>query len=201
VVTLMREIFVFAEDYGHEQVLTALIQRYAGQYAVEVSVILRSVRGGHGKVLTELAQFQRDLQRRRASLPDLLIVATDGNCRGFAERKREIDAVTANISNFVICAIPDPHIERWLLLDSAAFKEVVGKGCSAPDQKCERDRYKHLLREAVREAGRTPLLSGLEFAEPLVRAMDLSRAERADASLGRLLVALREKFEEWGKTA
>ena len=50
----------------------------------------------------------------------------------------------------VIYAIPDPHIERWLLLDSAAFKKVLDKGCSAPTQKCERGLYKRLLLQAVR---------------------------------------------------
>jgi hypothetical protein len=54
--------------------------------------------------------------------------------------------------------VPDPHIERWLLLDSQAFKEVLHRGCSAPDQKCDRDRYKLLLDEAVRAAEVEPLL-------------------------------------------
>lgn len=195
----MREVYVFAEDSAHEIFLSALIRRLAEQYHLEVSTVVRTARGGHGRVLSELAQFRRDLQRRRADLPDMLVIATDGNCKGYAERRREVDAAIADIASVVVCAIPDPHIERWLLLDSAAFKDVVGKGCSAPDQKCERGRYKQLLREAVREAGRTPRLGGLEFTELLVQAMDLQRVERADASLGRLLVALHERFSRWGE--
>ena len=35
----------------------------------------------------------------------------------------------------VVLAVPDPHVERWLLLDGAAFKAAVGHGCDAPDQK------------------------------------------------------------------
>jgi len=91
--------------------------------------------------IKELKKYVRDLQRGRESLPDLLIVATDGNCKGFLERKRQIEEVTKEFTRLVICAIPDPHIERWLLLDSAAFKKVLGKGCTAPIQKCERDLY------------------------------------------------------------
>ena len=41
--------------------------------------------------------------------------------------------------------VPNPHVERWLLLDGAAFKAAVGHGCDAPDQKCDRGRYKERL--------------------------------------------------------
>jgi hypothetical protein len=64
-------------------------------------------------------------------------------------------------------AVPDPHIERWLLLDGAAFKAVFGEGCDAPDLKCSRDRYKSRLIEAIRGTGVTPNLGGLEFATTL----------------------------------
>ena len=94
-------------------------------------------------------------------------------------------------------AIPDPHIERWLLLDSAAFKAVLGRGCDVPQQKCERRRFKRLLLEAVRATGVTPLLGGIEYTEPLVKAMDLRRLESADESLGRLLKDLHILFKTW----
>ena len=42
----------------------------------------------------------------------------------------------------VILAPPDPHVERWLLLDGAAYKAVFGKGCDTPDLKCDRNHYK-----------------------------------------------------------
>ena len=94
-------------------------------------------------------------------------------------------------------AIPDPHIERWLLLDSSAFKKVMGKGCSAPVQKCERDLYKKLLWEAMLNIGVTPPLGGIEYSDALVNAMNLERLERTEASLGKLLKELRYKFQEW----
>lgn len=193
----MREIFVFAEDAGHEQFLRSLLMRLSAKYNTDIKITLRNVRGGHGRVVSELEQFIRDLRRSRDSLPDLLVVATDGNCKGYQRRKQELDAIAASLGEFVLYAIPDPHIERWLLIDSAAFKAVLGKGCAAPDQKCERDRYKELLRQAVRATGVAPLLGGLEYTDDLVRAMDLARMERADPSLGRLLAGLREKFEGW----
>jgi hypothetical protein len=132
-------------------------------------------------------------------VPDLLIVGTDGDCKSVLKRKQEVDQVTAGFKAPVICAIPDPHIERWLLLDSAAFKAVLGKGCDAPDQKCERDRYKRLLMKAIHNAGLTPLLGGIEHAEDIVNHLNLSQLEKSDASFGRFLKAVRDKFKEWGQ--
>lgn len=97
----------------------------------------------------------------------------------------------------MILAVPDPHIERWLLLDGAAFKAVFGKGCGAPDQKCERDRYKQLLIRAISATGVEPSLGGIEFAEDLVRNMDIDRAAHADRSLERFVNELRAVFHGW----
>lgn len=96
----------------------------------------------------------------------------------------------------LVHAVPDPHVERWLLLDGAAFKAVVGHGCKAPDQKCDRGRYKQRLVEAVRDAGVTPILGGLEYAEDIVRRMNMDRAARTDRSLARFVDELRTIFGE-----
>ena len=90
----------------------------------------------------------------------------------------------------MVLAIPDPHIERWLLLDGAAFKAAVGQGCDAPDQKCDRSRYKKRLIDAVHDAGVIPILGGLEYAEEIVREMDIDRAAQNDRSLGRFVQEL-----------
>lgn len=74
---------------------------------------------------------------------------------------------------------------------------MMGKGCSAPGQKCERNLYKRLLIEAVRQTGINPPLGGIEYAEELVNAMDLERLERTEESLGKLLKSLRKQFQVW----
>lgn len=197
----MRKITLFVEDFGHEAFLTALLYRLASEYGIAVAVRAYSVRGGHGRVIAELRQYIRDVQRGLQDPLDVLIVCTDGNCKGYTERKQEIDhIVVGSLQGVVLYAIPDPHLERWLLLDSAAFKAVLGRGCPAPDQKCERDRYKQLLRQAILAAGLTPLLGGIEHVEALVQAMNLQYLEQADDSLGRLLKALHVQFQEWGRT-
>lgn len=193
----MRNVNLFVEDFGHEAFIKAIATRFANEYKVEISIKSYSVRGGHGKALTELHRYIKDLQRGQVAQPDLLIVAIDANCKGYLERKQEIDQKTEVFKDLTVCAIPDPHIERWLLIDSAAFKAVLGKGCAAPDYKCERDRYKKLLIQAIRDAGLSPLLGGMEHAEDIVNAMDLERMEQADDSLGKFIKALHKKFKEW----
>lgn len=195
----MRRVHLFCEDVGHEAFLTALLRRFGKEQDVPIHIKVLQARGGHGKMSTELKTYVDDLQTSRTglSLPDLIVVGHDANCRGFAKIRDEVMHITEPYRKFVVCAIPDPHIERWLLLDSAAFKNVLGQGCAAPGHKCEKDRYKRLLIEAVVEAGETPLLGGLEYAEDIVKAMDLSRMLTADDSIGRLIQDLRQVFKRW----
>ena len=93
--------------------------------------------------------------------------------------------------------MPDPHIERWLLLDSGAFKKVLGKGCSAPDQKCNRDLYKQRYAQSIYAAGLTPLFGGLEHAPNIVSEMNLARAASRDKSFRHFLRDLRAALKAW----
>ena len=196
----MRKINFFVEDAYHREFLGALVQRLAAFYKVQVEMNFVSTHGGHGRVLYELRQHMLDLQRNKKSSSDLFIVATDGNCKGYAGRKQEVDKVVKDFSGSLVYAIPDPHIERWLLLDSSAFKTVLGKGCSAPIQKCQRDLYKRLLGDAIHDAIGGSTFSGIEYIADLVNAMNLDYLERAEESLGRLLKELRRIFQEWHRS-
>lgn len=193
----MRTISCFVEDNGHRAFLAALLQRFVRNYNTTVEIKFESARGGHGTAIAELRQYTRDIQRGKHTIPDLLVVATDGNCKGFLERKQQIEGNLKGYSGKVIYAIPDPHIERWLLLDSSAFKKVLGVGCKAPAYKCERDRYKRLLADAVIDAGEKPVVGGLEYTEDLVNEMDLDKLERVEPSFGRLLKDFRQQFQSW----
>lgn len=193
----MREVALFVEDYGHSVFLKALLTRLSEQFGVPVTVREFSARGGHGRVETEFRQFVRDLKQTSVSLPDLVIVATDANCEGFRERRKQMQPHAEAIPDRVLYCIPDPHIERWLLLDSAAFKKVLGVACQAPDQKCDRGRYKQLLADAVIASGQTPLLGGLEHAEDLVNKMRLEQIAKRDDSFGDLLNGLQGYFRQW----
>lgn len=191
----MREIALFAEDYAHQLVIGTLVRRVASEYRIDVHLNWRSSVGGYGKVVTEVSDYMRDLERQGDSRPDLIVVATDANCRGLNERMREITGREELAP--MIHAIPDPHVERWLLLDGSAFKAVFGMGCDAPDQKCDRRRYKQRLIEAIRDAGTIPRLGGIEYAEDIVQHININRAARLDRSFQRFVEAMRSKFQEW----
>jgi hypothetical protein len=185
----MPEVALFVEDFAHQQIIGALVNRIARDRGIVVRLDWRNARHGHGAVAHELSDYLRDLRRQGGSSPDLIIVATDANCQGLNERIRELQDPETPAP--MVLAVPDPHVERWLLLDGAAFRAVFGRGCDAPDLKCSRDRYKQLLIEAIHAAGVTPSLGGIEFAEDIVRHMDIDRATQADRSFQRFVEDLR----------
>lgn len=193
----MIKIIVFGEDFAHEVFLRILLQRLAVEHGLEVAIQVRSATGGHGRMMRELREYLGDLHRARTPLPDLFVVVRDANCVGYAERAKEIHAAVEAYQGQTALAIPDPHIERWLLIDPRAFKDVLGKGCAPPDMKCDRDRYKQLLVDAIRVAGVDPPLGGVEYTEEIVQAMNLSRAGGSDPSFAHLLRDLRAAFHQW----
>lgn len=173
----------------------ALVRRIAAEFNIEVRLDWRSAVGGYGRVITEVNSYMRDLIRQENPRPDLIIVATDANCKGLNERMREIIGLEELPP--MIRAVPDPHIERWLLLDGSAFKAVFGMGCDAPDLKCDRRRYKQRLIEAIRNTGTIPRLGGIEYAEDLVQHININRVARLDRSFQQFVEAIRNKFQEW----
>lgn len=193
----MHEIALFVEDYAHRLVVGPLVNRIVDKHRVEARLTWRNAVGGHGKVVQELGAYFSDLNRQRGSWPSLIIAATDANCTGLKNRVKDVNRHVQSARAPVVLAVPDPHVERWLLLDGAAFKTAVGHGCDAPDQKCNRNRYKERLIDAVRSAGVTPNLGGLEYAEDIILNMDIERAAQADKSLGRFVGKLRAEIRKW----
>lgn len=192
----MPKAVLFVEDYGHAAFLVPVVRRIAEEAGVDAEIDCRSAQGGKGKALSELKDFLQELASgTRLGVPELLVVAIDANCKGCGKKLREInECVPGQFRSFAVYAIPDPHIERWLLLDSQAFKRILGTGCKAPKEKCEKDRYKNLLAEAVQQAGVNPLIGGLEHAKDIVQEMDLGRACKADPSFEKFVSELRRQL-------
>lgn len=188
---------VFVEDRAHEAFLVPLLVRIAREEDVPVVPRVRSALGGHARAIAELKLYQ-DLVRRGAAgttYPDLLIVGVDGNCSTFAKARQAIeDATHPPLSERLVVASPDPHVERWYLADPESFKTVVGQRPTVGKKKCVRDHYKRLLARAVRLAGHPAPLGGIEFAPELVEGMDLYRAGKADHSLKAFFDDLRGKL-------
>ena len=192
----MREIALFVEDYAHRQVIGTLVERIAAEYGVSIRLNWRNAVGGYGKVVGKLKDYIRDIERQGSPWPDLLVVATDANCKGLNRRAQEVrsQARWSRDKPMLILAIPDPHIERWLLLDGAAFRAVFGTGCDAPDQKCARSRYKERLIEAIKATETVPRLGGIEYADEIVRHMEIDRVASVDRSFQRFITDLRNAF-------
>jgi len=196
----MPEITLFCEDSFHEKFIGALLRRFGSQYGVGVTSRFLSAQGGLPRMHSEFKGFLRDLSIQRQHLPDSIIVVVDANCQGYNGRKEVMDSVLANYSQFqrlVSYAIPDPHIERWMLVDPKAFQTVFGRGCTLPSIKCAKDEYKKLLRREIRESGIEAPLGGQEYAEDIVMAMNLGQVEAREPSLGLFLKTLKGQFNSW----
>jgi hypothetical protein len=189
-------INIFCEDIAHEEFTKSLLNRFSKKYDKNVKYRFFRSTGGYGRVISDLTDYVSDLRSGTLHIPDLIIVARDANCKGLSETKSEINSVLEEYSEFSSLAIPDPHIERWLLLDSSAFKSALGSGRDAPDYKCEKARYKELLADAVKDAGVTPQIGGLEHTEEIVHAMDLEKMRTEDDSLGSFIQSVDHFFRD-----
>ena len=152
----MPEITLFCEDSFHEKFIGALLRRFEDENRAGVKPRFLSSQDGLPRMHGELKEFFRDLERDRRPLPDSVIVVMDANCQGYNGRKGLLGGVLAHYPRFqqlVSYAIPDPHIERWMLVDARAFRAVFGRGCTLPVMKCAKDEYKKLLRAEIRASG------------------------------------------------
>ena len=178
----MHKIAMFLEDRAHREVVSAIVRKIASEQNTEVDLDPRNSTGGFPKVVGELEIYFRDL-RLSALQHDVIVVAADANCHGVQKRKQELQEKAAQTQGLpeIIYALPDPHIERWLLIDSQAFKKVCGKGCSAPDKKCDRGRYKKKLIDALISSKQDPGLGGIDYAEAIISEMSLAPLPQDDS--------------------
>ena len=170
-------ILYFLEDIAQEGFIIALVKRVASEESIVPNSIdhdIRSARGG-SKVLTEFRNFIKDTKRIGATDIDLLVVAIDGNCKGHNDRIKQLDCYVKENHPFrgkVIYAVPDPHIERWYLMDQRALKLGIGldKAPSLPSYECKKGSsyYKKILRQVLQDSNISSLLGGAEYAERIV---------------------------------
>jgi hypothetical protein len=196
-----RRVAFFLEDSAQEAIIPPLFRRLAADEGFapdDIVVQVLSARGGGS--LTAFRKFLKDARQRGHLNADLLIVGVDANCKGFADR-RDLVLRAAAKSPYpeIITAIPDPHVERWYLLDVPALSQAVGSpiAASAPAYKCEKDHYKTLLRQAFADTGIAPPLGGLEYGPDVAQHMDLYAAAKQDHGLNDYV----EKTRAWLKRA
>ena len=174
---------LFVEDRAHEEFVGAIVRRIARLENRHIQLRVRAARGGYPRVLHELDLYQKMVLSGLVtmSLPDILVVAADSNCQRLAAKKRAIRRqLQAPFKDRTVLAVSDPHVERWYLSDRQAFKQIVGVQQPTERRKCERERYKRILAQAVRDGGHPAILGGIGFAKELADSMDFYRAGRTE---------------------
>jgi len=182
-------ILYFLEDRAQEGFIKAMIERIAEEESVPVEKLIHDVRSArHGsRVFNEFKNFLKDIAKSTFSEAVLLVVAIDGNCKGHNDRIKQLEKMIKSdhpLRNKIIFAVPDPHIERWYMMDQKAFKMGVGLKKS-PDMaayKCKKNYYKQLLHQTFKESNINSLLGGSEYGERIVNQIDeMEKFSKVDA--------------------
>jgi hypothetical protein len=182
-----RRVAVFLEDSAQEAIIPPIFMRLATEEGFtpdELDIQVLSARGGGS--LSAFRQFIKDARKHGHLQADLLIVGADANCKGFTTRRNLVQkAATKSPYQEIITAIPDPHIERWYLLDTAALSRAVGVQLvvNPPAYKCEKNHYKTLLRQAFLRSGVVPPLGGIEYGPLIAQYTNLYSASKQDHGL------------------
>lgn len=198
-------IIYFLEDRAQEGFIKALVERVAREETLSTANLKHDVRSARygSRVINEFRKFLKAARRLGGPGEALLIVVSlDGNCKGYNERVKQLSGYLRPadwFQNSIVYAVPDPHIERWYLMDQKAVKDAIGlnKPPEMPPYKCKKDHYKQVLNQALREAGIPSLLGGPEYAEKIVENVsDLRLFAEKNTGLEKFLQDLRRAFRE-----
>jgi hypothetical protein len=187
-------VALFCEDSAHESCARAFVERIAGELSVEVSIRTATASSGIGRLKHELRAFQ-SVVSRSAGTPDLLVALIDANDVGPAARRAEIESVLdASVFPMVVIGTPNPCVERWLLADPVSFATTFGTQpeIGAPHT---RHAWKDRLVKALEAASEIVVQGGAEFAEEIIKPMNLYRAGQSDPTLRRFTGDLRASFK------
>ena len=186
---------VFCEDSGHERLTRTLVERLAEEQSVSLDVNVRSGRGGKGKAISELRAFQAQARVNGGS--DLLVVMIDANGDGWARKRAEIEEeVAADVFAYHAIGCPDPHVEKWLFADAAAYSSVVGLPPPALPSKEGKDVYKRLLGQSLDKAGIVVLTGPMEIASEIIAAMNLNQFKPPFNSLSDFVKSIRNALKQ-----
>ncbi len=192
-----KRIVFFLEDAAQEAIMPPLFGRLlrdggVGPERFEFRVL--NSRGGDS--IGAYERFLKELAGGSQFAADALVVGSDGNCKGHAVRREQLREIAKSNAPMVsiITAVPDPHVERWYMIDPLALANAVGCPVVAavPAYKCAKDHYKQLLREAFLGSGVSPPLGGVEYGPECAYTMDLYAAGKEDAGLGDYVIQVRD---------
>ncbi len=191
----MAEGVFFAEDSAQELFVTPLIVRIAGEYAVGLSMRTITARGGVPRMMGLLRAYCTEVEAGVEKRPDIIIIVRDANCKGAVAKRREtLEFIPESLRDVACVVIPDPHVERWFMLDSRAFNQATHAVCSLPGYKCEKNHYKKLLRDALAANKIVAPLGGVEYAKPIGENIDIRVNHIHDDAYRGALKTLRDRF-------
>jgi len=80
-------IVYFLEDRTQEGFIKAMVERIAKEESVSLHSLIHDIRSARGgsRIIIEFKNFLKDSIKMDLSDIDLLIVAIDGNCKGYAD--------------------------------------------------------------------------------------------------------------------
>lgn len=201
------KILYFLEDRAQEGFIKQFVKRIACDESIPIDCLthnVRSSRGGSSRVVNEFKKFVKDTRNIAATDTDFVVVAIDGNCKGHTKLVGQLEKCIKNDHPFkgrVVYAVPDPHIERWYLMDQGAFKRGVGldSAPSMPRYKCERAYYKQVLNQALRDSNLSSLLGGAEYAERIIEEIaDVESLYDQNAGFQSFALDLKRMFRSFG---
>jgi len=179
-------VIFFLEDGAQEALIPHLVERLISEESKNPDDYCLRVLLSRRRFYSAYKDFIKQVKKRASLDADVLIVGSDGNCNGFAKRRSQLLEVKGTMPYpQVIAAIPDPHIERWYLLDNQALAKAADVPVQAipPSAKCDKSHYKKLLKDAFAKQGLFPPLGGAEYGPRVAKFMDLYLAGTLDHAL------------------
>jgi hypothetical protein len=190
-------IVFFLEDSAQEALIPNVVRRLIADEGKNVSAYeLRILSARGGGSIRAYKEFIKGVKKRKTPAADALIVGSDGNCNGFTKRRAQLNAAAKDVPySTVITAIPDPHVERWYLLDNQALAAASGVPVQAipPNAKCDKGHYKKLLKDAFAAHNLFPPLGGAEYGPRVAETMNLYDAGVSDHALRDFI----EQVQSW----
>ena len=196
-------ILYFLEDRAQEGFIKALVERIAKEESIPTGSLIHDVRSARGgsRIIKEFKNFLRDYSKAETIDIDFLVVAIDGNCKGYNKRINQLEGDIKPdhpFKNRVVYAVPDPHIERWYIMDQKALRDGVGiaKAPDLPPYKCKKGYYKQVLNQTLKDSNVNSTLSGAEYAERIVDNIeDMESLGRQNAGFQTFVQDLRRMFK------
>lgn len=168
------KVIYFLEDKAHEGFIKSVVEKIALLENPTNIVESRILSGRKGsKILKDFHAFMRDIEKTNNTSFDFIVITVDGNCKGSIEKIRELQRRIRQTNPYkdkVVYAVPDPHIEKWYIMDQHAFKHALNLNNppALPAYKCARGYYKDVINRSIADAGFFSYLGAAEYAEDII---------------------------------